>query len=133
MPVTERQKRLCLETSFVFCPIEVQRFVKEVGSDEYHSRYCHRPKIQSVFCFAVLTKIEKEKIPSREKKKKKRKKKLISVWNNPKRAAQKYYKVLFIVDKYLQKISPFRFNDSFFKIKIIIICVENFNDCLLSI
>lgn len=29
MPVTERQKRLCLETSFVFCPIEVQRFVKE--------------------------------------------------------------------------------------------------------
>lgn len=121
MTVTERQKRLCLETSFVFCPIEVQRFVKEVGSGEYHSRYCHRPKIQSFASLPGCTYENREKkIPFREKKK--RKKKLISVWNNPNRPVQKYYKVLFTVDKYLQKVLSFHFNDFLnFFIKIIIL------------
>lgn len=70
-------------------------------------------------------KIEKKNSIQREGNEKEAKEEMISVWNNPntETRVQKYYKVLFIVYKYLQKVSSFHFNDffNFFFIKIIML------------
>lgn len=64
---------------------------------------------------AALMKIEKKNSIQREGNEKEAKEEMISVWNNPntETRVQKYYKVLFIVYKYLLKVSSFHFNDFF--------------------